>query len=82
MQRIPQRLYSESTLLAMSGARVLQAALQDKANNNTVLSKINGMSRTTVNNADKLITDDLVAYTHAICEWVASQNMHPMSNGV
>lgn len=67
-----ERLYSESTLLAMSGPRVLQAALQDKTASSTVLSKINGISRTTVSKADKLITDDLVAYAHAICEWVAN----------
>jgi hypothetical protein len=66
------RLYSESTQLAMSGPRVLQAALADGTSHDTVLNRINGISRTAVGNADKLIADDLDAYAEAVREWVAN----------
>lgn len=66
------RLYSKSTQLAMSGPRVLQAALADGTSHDTVLNRINGISRAAVGNADKLIDDDLDAYAQAVHEWVAS----------
>lgn len=66
------RLYSESTQLAMSGPRVLQAALADGTSSDTVSNRINGISRTAVGNADKLIADDLDAYAQAVREWVAN----------
>lgn len=66
------RLYSEGTQLAMSGPRVLQAALTDDTPRNTVLNRINGISRAAVGNGDKLIVDDLDAYAEAVREWVAN----------
>lgn len=66
------RLYSESTQLAMSGPRVLQAALAEGTASDTVLNRINGIARSTVGNADKLIADDLDAYAQAVREWVAN----------
>lgn len=66
------RLYSEGTQLAMSGPRVLQAALMDDVPRDTVLSRINGISRAAVGNGDKLIADDLEAYAEAVREWVAN----------
>jgi hypothetical protein len=66
------RLYSESTQLAMSGPRVLQAALADGTSRDTVSNRINGISRTAVGNADRLIADDLDAYAEAVREWVAN----------
>lgn len=66
------RLYSESTQLAMSGPRVLQAALADGTSLDTVSNRINGIARSTVGNADKLIADDLDAYAQAVREWVAN----------
>jgi hypothetical protein len=66
------RLYSESTQLAMSGPRVLQAALADGTSRDTVLHRINGVSRTAIGNADTLIADDLGAYAKAVRKWVAN----------
>lgn len=66
------RLYSESTQLAMSGPRVLQAAMADGTSRDTVLNRINGISRAAVGNADKLIADDLEAYAEAVREWLAN----------
>lgn len=66
------RLYSENTQLAMSGPRVLQAALAEGASRDTVLNRINGVARAAIGNADKLIADDLEAYAEAIREWVAN----------
>ncbi len=66
------RLYSESTQLAMSGPRVLQAVLPEDVSHDTVLNRINGISRTTVGNADKLIADDLDAYAEAVRVWIAN----------
>lgn len=66
------RLYSESTQLAMSGPRVLQAALADGTSHDTVLNQINGISRAAVSNADKLIADDLDTYAEAVHAWVAN----------
>jgi hypothetical protein len=66
------RLYSESTQLAMSGPRVLQAALADGTSRDAVLHRINGVSRTAIGNADTLIADDLGAYAEAVREWVAN----------
>lgn len=66
------RLYSENTQLAMSGPRVLQAALADDASRGIVLERINGISRTAVGNADKLIADDLDAYAEAVRAWLAA----------
>jgi hypothetical protein len=66
------RLYSESTQLAMSGPRVLQAALADGTSTATVLDRINGVARTNVGDADTLIADDLGAYAEAVREWVAN----------
>jgi hypothetical protein len=66
------RLYSESTQLAMSGPRVLQAALADGTSTATVLNRINGVARTAVGDADTLIADDLGAYAEAVREWVAN----------
>ncbi|HJV51848.1 MAG TPA: carboxyl transferase domain-containing protein [Noviherbaspirillum sp.] len=65
------RLYSENTQLAMSGPRVLQAALTDDASRDTVSSRINGISRAAVGNAEQLIADDLDAYAEAVRAWVA-----------
>jgi len=67
-----KRLYSEGTLLAMSGPRVLQAALEDSTTHDTVLNQINGISRTAVGNADTLIADKLDAYAEAVREWAAN----------
>lgn len=66
------RLYSETTQLAMSGPRVLQAGLADGASHDAVLKRINGISRTAVGNADRLIADDLDAYAEAVRAWVAA----------
>jgi hypothetical protein len=66
------RLYSESTQLAMSGPRVLQAALAEGTSTATVLNRINGVARTVVGDADTLIADDLGAYAEAVREWVAN----------
>jgi hypothetical protein len=66
------RLYSESTQLAMSGPRVLQAALAEGTSTATVLDRINGVARTNVGDADTLIADDLGAYAKAVREWVAN----------
>jgi hypothetical protein len=66
------RLYSENTQLAMSGPRVLEAALADGTSRDTVIDRINGISRTAVGNADKLIADDLDAYAEAVRVWVAN----------
>lgn len=65
------RVYSESTQLAMSGPRVLQAALADGISRDTVLKRISGISRAAVGNADQLIADDLDAYAEAVRAWVA-----------
>lgn len=64
------RLYSESTQLAMSGPRVLQAALTDGTSHDAVIKRISGISRAALGNADKLIADDLDAYTEAVRAWV------------
>lgn len=72
------RIYSASTQLAMSGPRVLQAALADGTSPGIVLDRINGVSRAAVGNADKLIADDLDAYADAVREWVA----HPTATSV
>lgn len=72
------RLYSENTQLAMSGPRVLQAALPDGASHGTVSNRINGISRTAIGNADKLVADNLDAYAEAVREWV----VNPMAAGV
>lgn len=66
------RLYSENTQLAMSGPRVLQSALADSLSRDTVLDRINGISRVAVGNADKLIADDLDAYAEAVREWLSN----------
>ncbi|HJV79685.1 hypothetical protein [Noviherbaspirillum sp.] len=68
---VDARLYSESTQLAMSGPRVLQAALADDASRDTVSSRINGISRAAVGNAEQLVADDLDAYAEAVHAWVA-----------
>lgn len=65
------RLYSEHTQLAMSGPRVLQAALADGTSHDTVSNRINGMARTAVVSSDKLVADDLDAYAEAVRAWVA-----------
>jgi acetyl-CoA carboxylase beta subunit len=72
------RLYSENTLLAMSGPRVLQAALEDSTVRDTVPNRINGVSRAAVGEADTLIADELDAYAQAVREWVA----HPAAASV
>lgn len=69
------RLYSASTQLAMSGPRVLQAALAEGVSRDVVLDRINGISRAAVANAGRLIADDLDAYAEAVREWVA----HPIA---
>ncbi|MEN3365478.1 MAG: malonate decarboxylase beta subunit [Burkholderiales bacterium] len=66
------RIYSESTQLAMSGPRVLQAALPDGTSRDTVSDRINGISRAAVGNADTLLPDDLGAYAEAVRIWVAN----------
>ena len=66
------RLYSADTQLAMSGPRVLQAALADETSRDIVLNRINGISRVAVGNADKLVVDDLDAYAQAVFDWVAN----------
>ncbi len=67
-----ERLYSEHTLLVMSGPRVLQAALPDRAGHDTVARRINGIARSAVGHADRLIADDLDAYAEAVKAWVAN----------
>lgn len=64
------RLYAESTQLAMSGPRVLQAALADGISHETVINRIGGIARTAMGNADELIADDLDAYAESVRAWV------------
>lgn len=72
------RIYSARTQMAMSGPRVLQAVLPDGVSHDTVLNRINGISRKAVGNADQLVADELDAYAEAVREWVAN----PIAPGV
>ncbi len=72
------RVYSAQTQLAMSGPRVLQAALPDGVSRDTVTQTINGVSRAAAGNAETLIDDDLAAYASAVSAWVA----RPVTAGV
>ena len=74
-----QRLYSVNTLLAMSGPKVLQAALPDLPGRAVIHARINGAARCN-GVADLLVEDDLQAFGEAVRAWVAMLASGPLAS--
>lgn len=63
-----RRYYAPSTLLAMSGPRVIQVA--SGADLHTVTHAVGGLARTRAGGSERLIEDSLDSYARAAREWV------------
>lgn len=68
-----QRCYAPTTLLAMSGPRVLQAGGGDERA--IVIEAIDGMARSRHGDTERLLDDSLTAYADALRDWLVAHSL-------